>query len=175
MPEKLIRIQLVSRLCPCALATILLVALSSPLSPAGAEELAVPALCPAPPSTVLQPGIPQPVPAGPCSSCSTAPFSPGWGILCTFAGTCTHGQGACCNYSCACGVTSSNRTTPADACELDLPGDCCPGFPNFCQVSFCDAVGVRCINDGCGVGCCSYSCGPDSSCSVAEPATANIC
>lgn len=117
---------------------------------------------------------PEAVPLTPCGSCTVSQFSPRWGVLCTFDGTCDHGQDPCCNYDCACGVTSGTGE-PANACSLDIPTNCCPGFPTACTVTFCIAVGTRCTNNGCGVGCCTYSCVSDASCTVAVSPPPEAC
>jgi hypothetical protein len=111
-----------------------------------------------------------------CKDCTVLIFSPRFGTVCTYADSCRHGANACCEYNCSCGASCDLPGTPASACTLDLPTNCCPGAPVACIRSYCDGPGVRCDACGCGVGCCLYKCGvPDPSCTGFDPIPAGAC
>jgi hypothetical protein len=109
-----------------------------------------------------------------CQS-SPASFNHRFGVICTYAGDCEKGQDPCCYYSCGCGVGNGGDPVPAAAClPLDDPG-CCANGRGLCQVSYCESEGVRCIANGCGVGCCLYGCQPDESCTAPDPVPSTAC
>lgn len=133
-------------------------------------------ICQVPDGQLTPDASPQPMQGGGrCGSCSTEPFQPKFGIVCTFANDCQPGANGCCEYTCGCGENLANTTIPANACTLDLPTNCCPGGKRVCFVSYCDAEGIRCVNNGCGINCCSYSCGPDPTCTAPDPLPPGVC
>jgi len=139
----------------------------------GLPGLSIPgtaAICPAPPASSA-------VPMAPCKqSCDTGiQFSPQPRVVCTFTGVCQPGTNGCCESSCMCGDSTGLPGTPASACALDVPTDCC----SQCTIDrFRARFGIVCtFADMCepGVnGCCEYTC----SCGKTDglpPAPLNAC
>lgn len=150
------------------LAALTAVLFSAPLLATDLELAPEPALCPVTPAQ-------EAIPMAPCKDCPATQFSPRFGVVCSFTGTCQHGANACCEATCSCGGCNVPLGTPANACDLTLPTNCCPG-PVACIRSYCDGFGVRCEACGCGAGCCRYKCGvPDPSCTGFDPIPPNAC
>lgn len=122
--------------------------------------------------------VPEPIfLGGKCMFCESSPasFKPRFGEICDYAGTCEQGSNSCCNYTCRCGVSDGGDPVPAAAClPLNDPG-CCPQGSQVCEVSYCGNEGVRCVANGCGVGCCLYGCGPDPTCTAPDPIPSTAC
>lgn len=113
------------------------------------------------------------LPSG-CCDCPVTRFSPRFGVVCTATGSCQCDN--CCEYNCACGVSSGLPGTPAEACAFDLPDGCCLDGRNLCPTHYCNGPGERCEASGCGIGCCEYTCGvPDASCTGFDPIPPEAC
>lgn len=109
-----------------------------------------------------------------CCNCPVTTFSPKFGIVCDFQGSCQADN--CCEYNCVCGRSTGLPGTPANTCALDLPTNCCLEGTNVCERSYCNGFGTSCQAVGCGVGCCIYECGfSDSSCTGFEDPPAGAC
>lgn len=143
----------------------------------GAEEPAAepPAAAEPSPGELAPQAFPEPLPLAKCDFCDPAPFTPRFGVVCTFADQCQPGANGCCEYNCECGEDPGNYTTPANACALDLPTDCCPDRL-ACRIDYCPSVGFRCRVSGCKVGCCTYNnCFEDPTCTSAEAKPEGAC
>lgn len=166
-------------------ATLILVCVLSIVGVSWAGEAAAPLAAPiecapswsslADSPTVSGITTPDPVPVAQCGFCDSGTFCPNFGVRCSFTGGCTHGQNACCEVACQCGEDCTPRTIPATACAFDPPAGCCLGPRQVCPKTYCGDEGIRCNASGCGVGCCSYSCGPDSSCTAPDPLPLEAC
>lgn len=119
--------------------------------------------------------IPSPMPLQGCGFCGGEDFCPQTGVRCSYLGTCTSGPDHCCDYACVCDETCTTVSQLGQACAFQVP-PCCPPR-TLCQKSYCGAEEVRCTFDGtCGAGgCCNYTCGPDSSCTLPDPLPPNAC
>lgn len=127
------------------------------------------AICPAPPAGTARPMMP-------CSDCTVLQFSPRFGTVCSYAGSCVPGAHGCCEYNCACGVSNGLPGTPSNACDLTLPSGCCPNGQRICPRKYCNGVGEACFAVGCGIDCCEFQCGqPDPTCTGFDPIPPEAC
>lgn len=151
---------------PVLLALAVVLLSTTPLLAADLELAPEAALCTVSPAQ-------EAIPMAPCKDCPPK-FSPRFGVVCSFTGSCQHGADPCCEYTCTCGASCDLPDTPANACALTLPANCCGA--TICRRGYCDGFGVRCEACGCGSGCCLYKCGvPDPTCTGLDPIPPGTC